>query len=371
MKKVLYILFVAVLFLPLINQITDKVYIVGLRGYVANDETVYEPLTWDGYSTGAWQDTAQKVVKKGFNSRPAFVRFRNYFDYTLFDKVHVRGVKKGKDDYLFFMTDYFMSGGDKRPYELLDSQIQKLKLAQDSLASQGKQLLYVFAPEKIFVFPEYLPNGYALTDDNQYVYRNYLKLMDDKGVDYIDFNNWFVEEKDDAEYLLFAKGGKHWASLYATYAMDSIGDYLREMGANVPDFEQLSAHEADHPWNEDIDTWQSANLPFMYEDQKFGEADYKIEEGPHDKTIVFSDSYFNVIKWSGLYHDIYGDDALYWYYNREIYDKDNIQIGTASQESFDNLGKQAEVYIIIVSVGNLSWFDYDVLDYFVTPKDGG
>ena len=302
-------------------------------------------------------------ISKSTNSRPAYVRFRNHFDYKLFDMVHVDKVFKGKNDYLFYGSPYYMKGLGNKSLSEMKENVIKLKGIQDSLRKIGVQVLYAIAPEKMFVYPEFLPADYSFSNDIRFSYDKYIQLFDDSDLDYIDFNDWFIKMKGNSSYALFGKGGKHWTHYYAAKAADSIGDFLRVRGCKVGDFEFIHSVEKGNVWIQDVDTWSAANLPFSYEDDNIAEVDYKVQENNNNDDVVYlTDSYYHVISWSGIFKSMHGENSEFWYYNKERNDVENRSLGQTSDEVFRE--KKAKAYIILISVGNLQIFDFGFIDYF-------
>ena len=365
MKKALFILFLVVLSLPLLRQVIDWPMIKPLGGYVGVKEVDYVDPTIETVVNRTWQDRIESWVNTSLSARPSYVRFKHYFDYELFDQVHVAGVVKGKEDYLFSASQNYINGGDNVGFEKIQKNALRLKQVQDSLSKLGVPLYFVFAPEKTLVFSEYLPDHMAIKDTTSYMYRTYINEFVKHGVDFIDFNEWFNLLKGNTDYEIFAKGGKHWTHYYATIAFDSIGDRLREAGKfNVPDYINLIAQDAERIREPDLDTWYSANLPFMIESGKFAKPIYDIDTTEKPNVLFVSDSYINIIAWGDQLKRQYHESSEYWYYNREMYDLSVNLVGHPSREELDKRKENIQAYVIITSVGNLSLFDYKFLEYF-------
>ncbi len=363
MKKVFYIVFLIVLFIPLLGQLINWPVIIKLHGYTGKEEKA-PILGIESILNREWQDSIEDYINSSTRVRPSFVRFKNFFDYELFDLLHVKSVFRGKDNYLFYGTKWYLEGGDNVGIEKINENVARLKDVQENLMKEGKELLFVIAPEKIFVYSEFLPNHMTLKKGGRFMYNNYKILFKENNINHIDFNDWFLQQKGINKYEMFARGGKHWTHYYAIQALDSIGDKLRKNGLSIPDFISLEPKQLEYPRAEDIDTWEAANLPFLLEKGKFAKPVYELSNEEKPKIIFCSDSYINTLAWSSILREIYNNKSQYWYYNKEMYDFNLNMKGAPSQDEFNKIEKDIEVYVIITSVGNIAMFDYGFLNYF-------
>ena len=347
----------------MLSQLVDWPIIVSLYGYT-KDVDEAPSLSVRGVTQRTWQDSTERFINSQMNVRPAYVRFRNFFDYELFDEVHVQRVFKGKENYLFNASEAYMNGYGNVGIAQIEKNVIRLKQIQDSLRKEGKPLLFVIAPEKVFVYPEYLPDRLPLKDTVRFMYDNYCRLFQENSIDVIDFNAWYLQIKDTAHFEIFARGGKHWTDYYASIAFDSIGDRLRGFGVSVPDVIHRKAEQIEKPRGLDVDTWRSANLPFSHETGNFAIPVLTVETGPKSKILMAADSYINVIAWGSQFNSQFHASSEFWYYNKEMIGLDLISKGSPKQSDFNQLNPELDAYVILVSVGNISYFDYKFLEYF-------
>tara|TARA_Y100000385_G_C13089450_1_gene638019 strand:- start:293 stop:1384 length:1092 start_codon:yes stop_codon:yes gene_type:complete len=363
MKKILYIIFILGLLFPLLQLSLGVPKILPLEGYFGPKKNETPTLSLDNWFSGNFQVPIESYNKKNCPSAPFYIRLRNQIDFSLFNIVNVNNVHKGKNNYIYYLTQYFIDGGKMLELTEMERKVENLKRIQDSLNTLGKKIVYVLAPEKLAIFPEYLPEKMPISSNTFYTYRNYLKLFSKHKINCIDFNAWFISLKDTASYPLFAKGGKHWAHYYATLAFDSIGDYLRA-DFKIPDFEYIKPYFTERPWKVDYDILNSANLLLDLDNIPLAQTEFKIQNFEGPQMLIFGDSYFHSIGWRSILKQQYSDSSNFWYYNKEMFDSDNKMIGTTSKDNFDRLANTTEIYLIMISLGNIDNFDFGALEYF-------
>lgn len=156
----------------------------------------------------------------------------------------------GEDGFLFFddTLDSFL-----RENPLTDAEVAQIGDALSDLSDyadeHGAHLLFVCAPNKNTVYPEYMPARYrrhAASSNRMSDLDRVYAYLDDLGtVDYLDLRPVLTEAKEEA--LLYHKRDSHWNGYGAHIAYAAIMEHL---SLPIPDFSALprtavKTHEGD------------------------------------------------------------------------------------------------------------------------------
>ena len=206
-------------------------------------------LITDGRISDGFGDDFETWFSKRFAFRGKVVDLFSQLKETVFatgnDQVIV-----GEDGFLFFddTLDCYL-----RENPLTDAEVAQIGDALSNLTEyadeHGAHLLFVCAPNKNTVYPEYMPARYRRhasasnrTADLDRVYA----YLDDLGtVDYLDLRPVLTGAKEEA--LLYHKRDSHWNGYGAHVAYEAIMEHL---SLSVPDFSVLprsavTTHEGD------------------------------------------------------------------------------------------------------------------------------
>ena len=204
-------------------------------------------LITDGRISDGFGDAFETWFSKRFAFRGTVVDLFSSLKEQLFgtgnDQVIV-----GEDGFLYFQDtlDSFL-----RENPLTDEEIQEIGDALSNLTAyaeaHGARLLFVCAPNKNTVYPEYMPARYRTVTSNAMsdLDRLYAYLESETTVDYLDLRPVLGNAKD--EHLLYHKRDSHWNGYGAHIAYEAIMEYL---SLPTPDFSVLprtdiTTHEGD------------------------------------------------------------------------------------------------------------------------------
>ncbi len=196
-----------------------------LGAYILTEDTTF---SFKGWFSGKYQVHKEIFVRDSFGLRNIFIRIRNQVDFSVFDKANTPEVVIGKNNYLFdkrYIAGYY--GTDFVGTDSITNVVNRLKFINDTLKKLNKTLLIVFAPDKAWFYPEYIPDRYK-TNIEHTNYGSYLKLITEAGIDCIDFNSYFIANKGKSKYPLIPKYGVHWSFYGAELAGDSLISYLEK-----------------------------------------------------------------------------------------------------------------------------------------------
>ncbi len=236
--RICCLLFVLVLFLPTIQDsfnFLPSTYLVGVEGDPPRAK----------WSTESWLDGSfQKQYTKRRDSRLGlrsyFVKTYNQIHYSLFSRVVSRSgtnVVIGKEKWLY--EKVYVEKLNKVAWDdgsLIKERAQKLRILQDQLEALGIAFVFVVAPSKAEVYPEYIPNKLkkeALAPGTATDYSQAIEALQKNGVHFLDGPALFLEEKEEKGYQLFGSSGVHWNRYGAYLAWRDLAPLVNER-INVP-----------------------------------------------------------------------------------------------------------------------------------------
>lgn len=291
-------------------------------------ETELAKPTFEGLRTGEWQGLAEQHLKSHFGFREWGIRLRNQFLWTLFHRSTVETVIPGKEGYLYeryFVEDWYESRMYKytdSPEELLrrfDLEASRLAKIQAILEENGVHLFVLIEPGKESVYPEFLPDRDTMTRaKGPTAIDCYPPLFQKYGVRYIDMNRHLCSLKDSVPWQIMPQHGTHWSNIAATYAFDSVVNFMELIGrTRIADF-SFCAPYADRSRHPDRDLEELLNLAFpMRTRQDLYTAPTIDSVYSRPRLIVIGDSFFWNIIYSYPLEKIF--DWHYWFYNSTEY----------------------------------------------------
>ncbi len=316
---VLFVLLMAGLILPSVQQFTKIVEVGPLYGAIEKVDKPYLSLTT--WTDESFQSSTEKYLNQEFGFRNWLVRLHNQIAYSLFRETNAHSVVIGKKSYLYeenYIKTYY--GRDYIGDSLMAARVSRLKFLQDTLASLGKELVMVMAPGKADFYPEYIPDhlkGKKSTTN----YNAFIDAAAGLQLNVIDFNKWFTDQKEKSPYPLYPKTGIHWSRYAMNLVIDSLIRYIEaKRGIDMPDAEIGPVRLSQQLIPPDRDIEEGMNLIFNIPNFPMAYADITYNENGKRKpsVMVISDSFF----W-GLYNKGFIDYAFnngeFWFYNREIF----------------------------------------------------
>ncbi|MFN0203692.1 MAG: alginate O-acetyltransferase AlgX-related protein [Bacteroidia bacterium] len=291
-KKYLFLALIFFLFLPILQQFTNYFEVFPLNGVVKDAVGDLPPFKLDSWKEGSYQSQVENWANQRFGFREDLVRTYNQVNYDLFRKSNLGDMQVGKEDYLFQGVYYdAYTGKDLVKRELAYSKCKQIKLIQDSLERAGKVFFLMICPSKANFFPEYLPDNIAKTKNIEPNYHQMLEISKELGIKVLDFNAYFLAQKNKSPYPLFPKNGIHWSSYGATLALDSMVHYIESRkGVDLPDIQYEVKMETA---SGDNDLEWGMNLLYPLPTYPLALPDLKIttENKQKLKTLLISDSF--------------------------------------------------------------------------------
>ncbi|WP_294830700.1 DHHW family protein [uncultured Gemmiger sp.] len=223
---------------------------------------------------GSWQSGFARWMQDQFSFRDAAVNAERAVDEVLFRKVEEGGILLGKDRWMFTKL-FTVEDATKKQ---LDKNVQAVS---DFAANHPGKVTFLLAPSASVIYPEKLPAGAPMVDENAMLDDIFAKVGQTTAV--IDLREDFTNRKD--EYLYF-KTDHHWTTngAYRAYeqfcALKGLTPFDRDAheSADVTDFEGTH-YSATRLWNVAKDTITYYPLDSLMTVYKItGEAQYEPEK---------------------------------------------------------------------------------------------
>lgn len=294
--------------------------IMPLKGHI---ERVERPaFNFKDWCSGSYQTKMNNRTQSKFGFRSVFIRLKNQIDYSFFNEIHARSVVEGKQGFLYeeaYINSYLGKSfiGD----EAIISKAKKIKQLQDTLVQMDKSLIIVLAAGKATFYPDYFPAEYDSVKKTRTNYQAYREQLTNHQVDFIDFNNWFLQLKDTSRYLLYPKQGTHWSKYAECLVADSLINYIEQkQEIDVPNLIINGIQLQTKPRFRDKDLEDGMNLIFDLDREPLAYPNFYFDEHTEKElqALIVADSYY----W-GL-HNMYFSSAVFkeasfWFYNNDYY----------------------------------------------------
>ena len=287
------------------------------------------------FRTGEYQSQLESYLKESFGLREPLIRLYNQYLWDFYRKtfVSIDQLVFGKDEWLYepgavgdyYQRQFFYFAEDSaKMASMLTKEAQRLRLLQEVLETHGTHLLVCQVPSKDLIYPEYLPAdqdtnyiGQPRISPRFFNEEEYTRL----GVNHLNLEQYFLQMKDTADFLLFPKTGMHWSRYASLYAADTLIRYMEHLGeVNMKNF-VIENRELDDPRGADNDLECLLNLQRPIRKPKYYYADCITDDDTTSvkpKMIVIGDSFWWTIAVQLPLNDIFSI-VPYWYYNSTIY----------------------------------------------------
>lgn len=348
-------LFISLLFLLIVPGIQNEfpfIELAPLKGVISQPEQ--NSFTLKEWFSGEYQTAEEKYINETFGFRSLFVRIDNQIAFSLFKRAKANGVIIGENNYLYeenYIKAY--NGTDFIGTDSISLRMQKLKFISDTLAKLNKNIIIVFAAGKGSYYPEYFPKKLRMKPGKTN-YEYYTKSAKDLGINYIDFNKYFVDNKHKSKYPLYPQYGIHWSNYGMCIAADSIIRYIEKIrNIDLPNlyWTQVDLAEAKES---DYDIADGLNIKFKLKSFKMGypRIQYESESGKTKPSVlVISDSFYWGMYGFGITKAF--SNSHFWYYNKQIYPDSFEKPVETSQISLKDEIARHDVIIIMATEATL------------------
>lgn len=254
--KILFGLTISVFVLIMTQTIWHPFKFKALAG--VTDKVEMPELNFNTYSDGSFQSDYDEYLMQNFGFREPLLRFYNQYLWSLFGKENIDHIVPGKEGWIFYkhhIDDYYgqemyrWQNNTDAAIDRYEREISLMKKLRGVLKEYGIEFLMFVAPDKAFIYPEYLPEQeFDTTTINARKY--YVERFVEEGFPHIDMTEMFIKMKDTTDYLLMPSKGAHWNNT-CVYGVDTLlrlmetlkNDKLAEFkyGEIIPSYRHLKA----------------------------------------------------------------------------------------------------------------------------------
>lgn len=364
LKQVVFFAMIALLFLPMIQHKFRFFEETPLEGSYVLSEKV--PLNQTNWFSGKYQEGQELYITEHTGFRPGWVRLYNQWNYSLFDKVSVKGVVVGKEDYLNevqYIHTYY--GEDFIGEEKVAKLTKQWKQIQDTLERKGVSLVVILAPGKGSFYPEFIPEQNRKDQRGPTNYAAFKKQFQKQEVSCIDMHSWFESMKKTANYPLFSKTGVHWTAYGQFLAVDSMTKFVSKIGGReIPHFVLDGITLSNTTQLNDDDIEKGMNLLRDIPDKQLAYPKFHVNRKakPGDpKVLVIGDSFY----WGLFNANVSGslfNNSDFWYYNNQVYPASYTTETLVKDQEFDRELRKNKVVFLLITDANLYRFGFGFIE---------
>lgn len=349
----------------LLQGFTHVVKMKPLSGYIPDEQPV--ELTFKTYYDGSFQNYLTDHAKRNSGFREVCIRSYNQCLFSLFSKSTNDNLilGKNKEMYLKMYLDEVTGKNFKNTYGSEEyfkvraqQDIEKTLVLIDSLRNHGTAFLFVEAPSKTWVYPEYMPQEYQDSIMPFSIQDYYTQLFKENNIPHIDFLSYFKSLKGKTEYPLYTRYGTHWAESTIPFVADSVLTKIGSLiGQEMPHIVCVDENLSTHYSKQDGEIENLMNLLLPIRKPAVPKPIMALSDITLRKPniLAIADSYFIQLQES-VFADAF-DRCDYWKYNDEVITKDIQFLGKVA--FYPDVYKVIdEVDLILVITTSVHGYDY-------------
>ena len=332
--KVLFITLMILLFMPLLQGRFQLISLKPLNG--ATMETKKPQFEFESYRSGDYAKQEEAYLSQHFGFREPVVRLYNQYLWSCYKKTYAHDVMGGKRGWLYTpesVRDYYgtemhrWQHSPEAARQRYDREIRYMNRVREILKENDVELLAFIAPEKSFLYPEYLPDGERdTTTFNACAY--FWHRLNETGFPCINMTPWFEQMKDTVGYPLIPQTGAHWV-FPAVYAADSLFRFMGDLkGIELPRLKIGTLHESDnHGADNDLEQLLNLTLPIRKHYGYSPTAEITVVSDTatvKPKVLFIGNSFMWGITNQVPMREVF-DDMEFWYYFSTAYTGDPLK----------------------------------------------
>ena len=332
-KIILFTLTAALLFASMLQKRFNWMSFKPLKGYIV--EQSLPELSFENYRDASFQQQTEQHLKLHFGYREPLIRLYNQYLWDFYGKTPVTEgqVSFGKDGWMYepwVVADHyqrqfrFHAADSAQMASLLSEEAHRVLKLQQILESYGIRLFVCLVPAKDLIYPEYLPENHDTRYDDQpkisarfFNEEEYTRL----GINHLNLEQWFLQIKDTADFMLFPKTGTHWSRYAALQGADTLIRYMEHLDSINMHNLVMGPRYLDKAKDPDDDLESLLNLIRPLPKPKYYYAEAKADDDTtamKPKMIVIGDSFWWTIAFQIPFGDFFSE-VPYWYYNSTVY----------------------------------------------------
>lgn len=329
---VLFAILMVLLFLPMLQGWLQWIPLKPLNGVTAEMER--PRFSMEAYRSGDYVKQLEQYLGEHYGFREPTIRLYNQYLWSCYKKTYAKDVIAGKQGWLYYpqsVSDYYgtellrWQPSVETAKHNFDLEVKYMNWARTILKENGVELLAFMAPEKGFLYSEYLPDGER--DTTTFNAREYFEQrFQETSFPCIEMTRWFQQMKDTVDYPLIPQTGAHWV-FPAVYAADSLFRFMGKLkGEKLPlikigELHQVSSHGMDNDLDNDLELLLNLLKPLPH---RFGYSPRAEVSIASDSTMVKPKVLFigNSFFWSIANFvplDEMFENVEFWYYFSTAY----------------------------------------------------
>ena len=331
--KVLFIILMILLFMPLLQGRFQLIPLKPLNGVTI--ETEKPDFNLEAYRSGDYAKQEEAYLGEHFGFREPVIRLYNQYLWSCYKKTYAHDVMAGKQGWLYTpesVSDYYgtellnWQPSVEEAKSTFEREVKYMCRARDILKENDVELLAFIAPEKSFVYPEYLPEGrHDTTTFNACA--TFLHRFQENDFPCIDMTSWFALMKDTVPYPLIPQTGAHWV-FPAVYAADSLFRFMGDLkGIELPKLKIGKLHESNnHGTDNELERLLNLSLPIRKRNGYSPTAEVTAEGGPNSvkpKVLFVGNSYMWGMANRVPMREVFSD-MEFWYYFSTAYSGEHL-----------------------------------------------
>lgn len=307
------------------------------------------------WTNGTAQQAFEQRLMDNSVSRTYLLRFRNQYQYSLYNRINAGDIYVYNGNYFRFYVPAFNEDmnfvGEDVIQETLDAIVKLQHQLGDSIP-----VITLIPPSKNHYYKEDLPEKNQ-TKSNETNYRYVRSGLQERQLNFIDFNRYFMEHKSETP-PIFAKGGIHWTHYAAAVASDSLMNFISHLkGIRYDSFEFDTIYH--NGFNvDDLDMALLRNILIKPKDEHLRDVIVTPKKGKKRlNAVIIGDSYFLAIQNSGARKMMFTENSNYHYYFNRTYTHTYEEIPFNIQD-IQKAIQQADCVILINDITNLEFFGF-------------
>jgi len=320
-------------------------------------------FSFDQWFKGRYQLNSDRYYRENYGLRNIAVRSKNQLDYWFFHETSSKDVIVGKNGYLYeknYIESYL--GINYIGTDSIESQVNRLKKVQDTLAKMGKHLIVIIAPGKGHYLPEYIPEKFV-RQNKKTNYSEFIRIVKRKHVEVLDLNGYFLSQKKNTPYPLYGKNGIHWSRYGLCIAIDQVLKHTETSCSRNLITASWNSIEIDdeRPYDYDIANGMYLMTKLKGNKMAYPKLFYSDEFlSAKPKTIVIADSYYWGMYNSGITQAF--ESNSFWYYNRQVFPDSYTTLTYVDQKDLSQEIASNDLFIILCTEGNMHNFGWGFLE---------
>ena len=233
---ILFAVLMVFLFMPLMQK---EFHIIDVEMPLKNDDLAapFPEFSLKNYQSGAMQAQSEKYLSEHYGFRDYTIRLYNQYLYTFYKRTCNDFFKPGKNDWMYYLPGVLDYYGKEAPkyfknndaaIESFEEEIARMNELRSILKNDyGIEFLSFMAPDKAFIYPEYLPDmerDTSLVIPSEYFSRR----LQETGFPNINMTAWFKEIRDTTTMELFKPMDSHWEYMGA-FGYDSLFRFMNSL----------------------------------------------------------------------------------------------------------------------------------------------